>query len=98
MSKPFSPPNREALEAASRCSEVIKIQYPVYVKNDKTQKEHKMKLLMENPETRFADYYIIGNISNLIFHTDHPLTWHSAILAHYPAVKMGGVTEGWKGY
>ena len=28
-------PNGEALEAASCCSEVIKIQYPVYVKNDK---------------------------------------------------------------
>ena len=46
----------EALEAASCCSEVIKIQYPVYVKNDKARKDHKMKLIMENQETLFADY------------------------------------------
>ena len=37
-----------------------------------------------------------GNISNLIFHTNHPLAWHSAILAHYNFVKRGGVNEGWK--
>jgi hypothetical protein len=48
--------NGEALEAASRCSEVIKIQYPVYVKNDKARKDHKMKLLMENQETLFAEF------------------------------------------
>ncbi|KAM9415602.1 uncharacterized protein ACWYII_024383 [Salvelinus alpinus] len=89
-------PNGEALEAASRCSEVIKIHYPVSVKNDKARKDHKMKLLMENQETLFADYYKNGNISNLIFHTNHPLAWHSAILAHYPSVKRGGVNEGWK--
>jgi hypothetical protein len=61
----------------------------VYVKNDTTRKEHKMKLLMENQEIPFADYYRNGNISNLIFHTDHPLAWHSAILPHYPPVKRG---------
>ena len=80
-------PNGEALEAASRCSEVIKIQC---VKNNKMRKDYKMKLLMENQKTLFAD------ISNLIFHTDPPLAWHSAILTHYPSVKRGGVTEGWE--
>ena len=83
-------PNGEALEALSHCSEVIKIQYPVHVKNDKERKDYKMKLLMENQETLFADYYNNGNISNLIFHTNHPLAWHIAILAHYPSVKRGG--------
>lgn len=83
-------PNGEALEAASRCSDVIKIQYPVYVKNDKARKDPKMKLLVENQETLFADYFKNGNISNLTFHTNHPLAWHSAILTHYPSVKGGG--------
>ena len=32
------------------------------------------------------------NISNLIFHTNHPLAWHSAILAHYPF--EGVLTKG----
>jgi hypothetical protein len=41
-------PNAEGFEAASSCSEVIKIQYPLYVKNDKARKKCKMKLLMEN--------------------------------------------------
>ena len=87
-------PNGEALEAPSRCSEVIKIQYPVHVKNDKARKDYKMKLLMENQETLFADYYKNGNISNLIFHTNHPLAWHSAILAHYPLLRGGVLTRG----
>ena len=43
--------------------------------------------VMESQETLFADYYKNGNISNLIFHTDHPLAWYSAILPHYPSVK-----------
>ena len=55
-----------------------------------------MKLLMESQETLFADYYKNGNISNLLFYTNHPLAGHSAILAHYPSVKRGGVDEGWK--
>ena len=89
-------PNGEALEAPSRCSEAIKIQYPLHVKNEKSRKDYKMKLLMENQETLFADYYKNGNISNLIFHTNHPRAWHSAILAHYPSVTRAGITEGWK--
>jgi hypothetical protein len=36
------------------------------------------------------------NISNLIFHADHPLAWHSAIRAHYPYVKREGVGPEWK--
>jgi hypothetical protein len=31
-------------------------------------------------DTFFADYYKNGNLNNLIFHTDHPLAWRSAIL------------------
>jgi hypothetical protein len=83
-------PNGEALEAASCCSVVITIQYPLYVKNDKARNDHKNQKrkknqeTLENQETFFADYYKNGNISNLIFHTNHPLAWHSAILAHYP--------------
>ena len=106
MSKPFSPtmageshsllqPNGEALEAACCCSEVIQIQYPLYIKNSKTKKEYKMKLLMENQERLLADYYKNGNISNLNVHTDHPLAWHSAILTH-SVKREGGVTEGWE--
>ena len=51
---------------------------------------------MENQETLFADNYKNGNISNLIFHTNHPLAGHRAKLPHYPFVKRGGVNEGWK--
>jgi hypothetical protein len=77
-------PNAEAFDASSRCSVVITILYPLDIKNDKGRKEYKNKVLMENPETLFVDYYKNGNISNLIFHTDHPLAWCSAILS------MGG--------
>jgi hypothetical protein len=42
--------------------------------------EYKNKLLKDNPETLFADFYI-----------DHPLAWHSAIRAHFPYVKREGI-------
>ena len=51
-------------------------------------------LLKDDPEKLFADCYKEGNVSNLIFHKDHPLEWHSAIRAHYPYVKREGIVPG----
>ena len=52
--------NADAFEAPSICAEVITIQYPLEVKNEKAQKKYKNKLFMENQETLFADCHKMG--------------------------------------
>ena len=73
-------PNAEAFEApcamAHPCADVITVEYPLDIKNNTAHNKYKKKLLADNPETQFVDWYKEGNVSNLIFHTDHPLPWH----------------------
>jgi hypothetical protein len=76
---------------ASPCAEVLTIQYPLDVNNEKARNEYKNKLLTDNPEPLFANCYKNGNIGNIIFHTDHCLAWRSDILTRYPSVKGAGV-------
>ena len=66
-------------------TEAIEIEYPPEL-NKKKRKEYKDKVLRERPETLFADLRS-GNISNLIFFTDQPQAWLTAISAHYPDVQ-----------
>lgn len=71
MAAEFLPhPNAEA--SLAPCSMTSLCTVPLGYKNDKAQKEHKEKLLIDNPETLFADCYKNGNVSNLVFHTDYP--------------------------
>ena len=65
------------------------LDYSMDINNYAARNRCKEKLLKDNPETIFADCYKEGNVSNLIFHTDHPLAWHSATRAHYPYVERG---------
>ena len=32
----------------------------------------------------------------MIFSTEQPLAWHSALKTHYPSVKKEGICNGWK--
>lgn len=52
--------------------------------------------LKERPETLFSDSYKNGDVGNLIFFTEQPLAWHSAIRTHYPSVKKAGIRNGRK--
>ncbi|XDV33405.1 hypothetical protein PO909_003829 [Leuciscus waleckii] len=77
-------------------SPLTTIQYPSEVKSDTARKTYKQKLLTNNPETLFADLFKTGEVCNLIFFSDHPSTWHKAIINHYPSVKKEGICNGWK--
>ncbi|KAM9398291.1 uncharacterized protein ACWYII_032049 [Salvelinus alpinus] len=72
------------------------ILYPKKVKNDTMRKAFKQKLLEKRPETLFADLYKNGDVSNLIFLTDQPNAWRSAVCSHYPCIKKEGICNGWK--
>ncbi|XP_071186896.1 uncharacterized protein [Salvelinus alpinus] len=72
------------------------ILYPKKAKNDTMRKTFKQKLLEERPETLFADLYKNGDVSNLIFLTDQPNAWRSAVCSHYPCIKKEGICNGWK--
>ncbi|KAL7369914.1 hypothetical protein ABVT39_013224 [Epinephelus coioides] len=56
----------------------------------------KQQLLMERSETLFSDLLKNGDISNLIFLTDQPMAWHSAISTYYPYVAKEGIHNGLK--
>lgn len=72
------------------------IHYPSELKNEPQRREFKQKLLEEKPETLFADLYKNGEVSNLIFYSAHPDTWHSAIILHHPSAERKGICNGWK--
>ena len=72
------------------------ILYPPEPKNDTTRKAFKQTLLKGRPETLFADLYQDGDVGNLIFLTDQPNAWCSAVCSHYPSIKKEGICNGWK--
>ncbi|KAJ8349130.1 hypothetical protein SKAU_G00277190 [Synaphobranchus kaupii] len=59
------------------------IQYPVEVTNAQSRKQYKLSLLKSSPESLYCDYAHIEDRkikNNLIFHTEHPTAWHTAVL------------------
>lgn len=77
-------------------TESIPITYPSKATNEILKKKHKDKLLKDSPETLYSDLYRNGEVSNIIFHTEDPEAWHSAIRHHYPTVIRKGISNGWK--
>jgi len=77
-------------------TESIPVTYPSKATNEILKKKHKEKLLKDNPETLYSDLYRNGEVSNIIFYTEDPEAWHSAIRHHYPSVIRKGISNGWK--
>ncbi|KAF4099779.1 hypothetical protein G5714_019905 [Onychostoma macrolepis] len=77
-------------------TESIPITYPYKATNEILKKKHKEKLLKDRPETLYSDLYKNGEVSNIIFYTEDPEAWHSAIRQHYPTVIIKGISNGWK--
>ena len=77
-------------------SDIINIHYPADIKNDAERSTFKLELLKGKPETLFADLFKNGEISNLIFYTDRPESWHRAIVNHHPSVAKKGNKEYWQ--
>ncbi|KAF4103578.1 hypothetical protein G5714_016461 [Onychostoma macrolepis] len=64
--------------------------------NEILKKKHKEKLLKDRPETLYSDLYKNEEVSDIIFYTEDPEAWHSAIRQHYPTVIRKGISNGWK--
>ncbi|KAL7879322.1 hypothetical protein SRHO_G00015760 [Serrasalmus rhombeus] len=81
---------------ASLCSPVqfCPVTYPPELKSDAARKQFKHKLLKEKPGTLSADLYKTREVSNLIFYSDRPSSWHKALISHYPSVKKEGICNG----
>lgn len=77
-------------------TESVPITYPSKATNEILKKKHKDQLLKDSPETLYSDLYRNGEVSNIIFHTEDPEAWHSAIRHHYPTVIRKGISNGWK--
>lgn len=77
-------------------TESIPITYPSKATNEILKKRHKENLLKNSPETLYSDLYRTGEVSNIIFYTEDPEAWHSAIRHHYPTVIRKGISNGWK--
>ncbi|KAL1261429.1 hypothetical protein QQF64_006694 [Cirrhinus molitorella] len=77
-------------------TESIPITYPYKATNEILKKKHKEKLLKDRPETLYSDLYKNGEVSNIIYYTEDPEAWHSAIRQHYPTVIRKGISNEWK--
>ncbi|KAJ8347015.1 hypothetical protein SKAU_G00284160 [Synaphobranchus kaupii] len=58
------------------------IQYPVEVTNAQSRKPYKLSLLKSSPESLYCYYAHIEDRkikNNLIFHTEHPTAWYTAV-------------------
>ncbi|KAE8292989.1 hypothetical protein D5F01_LYC08082 [Larimichthys crocea] len=77
-------------------TEAVPLLYTQDLKNKSARKAYKQNVLKERAETLFSDSYKNGDASNLIFFTEQPLVWHSAIKTHSPSVKKEGICNGWK--
>lgn len=77
-------------------TESIPITYPSTATNEILKKKHKGNLLKDKPETLYSDFYKSGEVSNIIFYTEDPEAWHSAIRQHYSTVIRKGISNGWK--
>ncbi|MGH0114782.1 UNVERIFIED_CONTAM: hypothetical protein FKN15_049656 [Acipenser sinensis] len=76
------------------------IRYPVEVTSAKAKKLYKnklIKLMKESPETLIADCSLAGGKrtkTNLLFYTEHPTAWHTALCTAHSNIKLGGICKG----
>ncbi|MGH0192066.1 UNVERIFIED_CONTAM: hypothetical protein FKN15_002812 [Acipenser sinensis] len=73
------------------------IRYPDEVTSAKAKKLYKNKLMKESPETLIADCSLAGGKrtkTNLLFYTEHPTAWHTALCTAHSNIKLGGICKG----
>ncbi|MGH0164055.1 UNVERIFIED_CONTAM: hypothetical protein FKN15_048623 [Acipenser sinensis] len=73
------------------------VQYPAELSNAQSKRQHKISVLRDNPECLYSDYTNTGGKrikNNLIFHTEHPQTWHAAICSKHGNIKKRGIWHG----
>ena len=73
------------------------IQYPEQVITAQQKKDFSVNVLRANPETLVADFSKKNNqnvICNLVFCTQHPENWHTAICEQFTHIKKNGISKG----
>ena len=73
------------------------IQNPEQVITAQQKKDFKMNVLRANPETLVADLSKKNNQKvkcNLVFFTQHPENWHTAICEQFTHIKKNGISKG----
>ncbi|MGH0136039.1 UNVERIFIED_CONTAM: hypothetical protein FKN15_058803 [Acipenser sinensis] len=73
------------------------IRYPDEVTSAKAKKLYKNKLMKESPDTLIADCSLAGGKrtkTNLLFYTEHPTAWHTALCTAHSNIKLGGICKG----
>ncbi|KAI7811058.1 hypothetical protein IRJ41_009861 [Triplophysa rosa] len=71
----------------------LTITYPDDITSETAKKKFKTKLIKESPETLKADFMQINDRTikaDLLFYTDHPNAWHSALCSAYKDFNMCG--------
>ncbi|MGH0141572.1 UNVERIFIED_CONTAM: hypothetical protein FKN15_026301 [Acipenser sinensis] len=74
-------------------STLSEIKYSEEVRFAQAKRQHKNKALRQSPETLIADYTVLGECrvkSNLLFYTQHPTAWHTALCKTYPCIRKRG--------
>ena len=73
------------------------IQYPEQLITAQQKKDCKMNMLRANLETLLADFSKKNNQKvkcNLVFFTQHPENWHTAICEQFTHIKKNGISKG----
>lgn len=85
---------QSAAAGAECCREV---EFPSNCRTSTAMKKHKELVLKSNPEVLFTDFTVQKGKrikSNLIFHTDCPYKWKSALCQHYDHICKEGIGRG----
>ncbi|KAJ8349102.1 hypothetical protein SKAU_G00276910 [Synaphobranchus kaupii] len=78
-------------------SQGFEIQYPEHIQSAKARKLHKDKVLRSLPETLVSDYSGPEENRvrcNVLFYTQYPTAWHTALCQTYPHIKKNGISKG----
>lgn len=71
----------------------IAFAYPADVTSETGRKKHKHKVMREFPETLKADLCVLNDKvikADLLFYTEHPNAWHTALCSANKQLKMAG--------
>ncbi|KAJ8342273.1 hypothetical protein SKAU_G00322010 [Synaphobranchus kaupii] len=84
-------------EPTAQPSQGFEIQYPEHIQSAKARKLHKDKVLRSLPETLVSDYSGPEENRvrcNVLFYTQYPTAWHTALFQTYPHIKKNGISKG----
>ncbi|MGH0144749.1 UNVERIFIED_CONTAM: hypothetical protein FKN15_053529 [Acipenser sinensis] len=92
-----APPPSSSSSSSLSAEQGYEVKYLAEIRSIQAKKLFKNKVLRESPETLIADYIEKEERrikSNLLFYTQHPTAWHTALCRSYPNIKKRGISKG----